>query len=149
MFSFFFFCFLDRFLGRVLVFLFSYFLVFFYKFPPQIVFFPVASLLLCTLTHLVLVMSVSPTYKMVSQCQAFHNLSHKQSRKFRLLIPPNLSRPFCYSHLSPSCTQPPLILLPSPPSNFKYPFLLAHDQYQNFLSTPPPPPTLNTDNVTA
>ena len=27
-------CFLDRFLGRVLVFLFSYFLVFFYKFPP-------------------------------------------------------------------------------------------------------------------
>ena len=28
-------CFLDRFLGRVLVFLFSYFLVFFYKFPPQ------------------------------------------------------------------------------------------------------------------
>ena len=28
-------CFLDRFLGRVLVLLFSYFLVFFYKFPPQ------------------------------------------------------------------------------------------------------------------
>ena len=27
--------FLDHFLGRVLVFLFSYFLVFFYKFPPQ------------------------------------------------------------------------------------------------------------------
>ena len=26
---------LDRFLGRVLVFLFSYFLVFFYEFPPQ------------------------------------------------------------------------------------------------------------------
>ena len=29
-------CFLDRFLGRVLVLLFSYFLVFFYKFPPLI-----------------------------------------------------------------------------------------------------------------
>ena len=30
------FCFLDRFLSRVLVFLFSYFLVFFYKFPPHV-----------------------------------------------------------------------------------------------------------------
>ena len=36
LFSFLFSCFFDRFLGRVLVFLFSSFLVFFYKFPPLI-----------------------------------------------------------------------------------------------------------------